>query len=61
MWWSESNHPRSPSPWRRGAFVGFDRQGQGGGNDAPVVPLVTTLFDAGRADHVLISGDAIRG
>lgn len=44
---------------RRGAFVGFDRQG--GGNDAPVVPLVMALIDAGFADHVLISGDASRG
>jgi phosphotriesterase-related protein len=44
---------------RRGAFVGFDRQG--GGNDAPVVPLVLALIDAGFADHILISGDASRG
>jgi phosphotriesterase-related protein len=44
---------------RRGAFIGFDRQG--GGNDAPVVPLVMALIDAGFADHVLISGDASRG
>ena len=44
---------------RRGAFVGFDRPG--GGNDAPVEPLVMALSDAGFADHVLISGDASRG
>jgi phosphotriesterase-related protein len=44
---------------RRGAFVGFDRQG--GGGDAAVVPLVMALLDAGFADHVLISGDASRG
>ena len=44
---------------RRGAYVGFDRQG--GGNDAPVVPLVIALIDAGFADHILISGDASRG
>jgi len=44
---------------RRGAFVGFDRQG--GNNDAAVVPLVIALLDAGFADHVLISGDASRG
>ena len=43
---------------RRGAFVGFDRQG--GGGDAQVVPLVMALIDAGFADHVLISGDALR-
>src|SRR5678815_758792 len=41
---------------RRGAFVGFDRQG--GGGDANVVPLVMALLEAGFADHVLISGDA---
>ncbi len=44
---------------RRGGFVAFDRQG--GGGDAPVVPLVIALLDAGFADHVLISGDASRG
>ena len=44
---------------RRGAYVGFDRQG-GRGDDA-VVPLVMALIDAGFADHVLISGDAFRG
>jgi phosphotriesterase-related protein len=43
---------------RRGAFVGFDRQG--GRGDAPVVPLVMALLNAGFADHVLISGDASR-
>ncbi len=44
---------------RRGGYVGFDRQG--GGRDAPVVPLVMALVEAGFADHVLISGDASRG
>jgi phosphotriesterase-related protein len=44
---------------RRGAFVGFDRQGSP--RDAAVVPLVTALIDAGFADHILISGDAFRG
>ena len=43
---------------RRGAYVGFDRQG--GRGDARVVPLVMALLDAGFADHVLISGDASR-
>lgn len=43
---------------RRGAFVGFDRQG--GGGDAQVVPLVIALLDAGFVDHILISGDASR-
>lgn len=45
---------------RRGAFVGFDRQG-GGGADAAVVPLIQALIDAGFADHILVSGDASRG
>jgi phosphotriesterase-related protein len=44
---------------RRGAFVGFDRQGSP--RDAPVVPLVLGLIEAGFADHILISGDASRG
>lgn len=44
---------------RRGGYVGFDRQG--GGRDAPVVPLVMALLEAGFADQVLISGDASRG
>jgi phosphotriesterase-related protein len=44
---------------RRGAFVGFDRQG--GGGDAPVVPLIMALVEAGFADRILISGDASRG
>jgi len=45
---------------RRGAFVGFDRQG-GGFGDAPVVPLISALLEAGFEDHILISGDASRG
>jgi phosphotriesterase-related protein len=44
---------------RRGAFVGFDRQG--GPGDAQVVPLVMALIEAGFADHLLFSGDASRG
>jgi phosphotriesterase-related protein len=44
---------------RRGAFVGFDRQGSG--RDAGVVPMVKALIDAGFADHLLFSGDAFRG
>jgi predicted metal-dependent phosphotriesterase family hydrolase len=40
---------------RRGAFVGFDRQG--GPNDEPVVPIVMSLIDAGYADHLLFSSD----
>jgi len=44
---------------RRGAFVGFDRQG--GNNDAPQVPLVMALIDAGFADHLMFSADASSG
>jgi phosphotriesterase-related protein len=44
---------------RRGAYVGFDRQGSP--RDAAVVPLVMGLIEAGFADHILISGDAFRG
>jgi phosphotriesterase-related protein len=43
---------------RRGAFVGFDRQGN---NDAPQVPMVTALIDAGFADHLMFSADASSG
>jgi phosphotriesterase-related protein len=44
---------------RRGAFVGFDRQG--GNGDAQQVPMVMALIDAGFADHLLFSADASRG
>jgi phosphotriesterase-related protein len=44
---------------RRGAFVCFDRQGSG--NDAPVLPLVKGLIEAGFASQLLFSGDAFRG
>ncbi len=44
---------------RRGAYVGFDRQGSA--RDAPVVPLIMGLIESGFADHILISGDASRG
>jgi phosphotriesterase-related protein len=44
---------------RRGAFIGFDRQG--GPGDAQVVPLVLALLEGGFADHLLFSGDAFRG
>jgi phosphotriesterase-related protein len=46
---------------RRGGYVGFDRQGGGAGSDAPVVPLIMALIEAGFTDHILISGDASRG
>ena len=41
---------------RRGAFVGFDRQG--GNGDAQQVPMVMALIDAGFADHLMFSADA---
>src|SRR6516225_6649700 len=44
---------------RRGAFVGFDRQG--GNNDAQQVPMVMTLIEAGYADHLMFSADASSG
>jgi len=44
---------------RRGAFVGFDRQG--GNNDAQQVPMVMALIDAGFADHLMLSSDASSG
>ena len=44
---------------RRGAFVGFDRQGSP--RDTAVVSLAMGLIEAGFADHILVSGDASRG
>lgn len=44
---------------RRGAFVGFDRQG--GNNDAQQVPLVMALLEAGFADHLMFSADTSSG
>ncbi len=43
---------------RRGAYVGFDRQGQ---NDTQQVPMVMALVDAGFADHLMFSADASSG
>ena len=43
---------------RRGAFVGFDRQGV---NDTQQVPMVVALIDAGFADHLMFSADASSG
>jgi phosphotriesterase-related protein len=40
---------------RRGAFVGFDRQG--GPGDAQQVPLVMKLLEAGFADNLMFSAD----
>jgi predicted metal-dependent phosphotriesterase family hydrolase len=44
---------------RRGAYVGFDRQG--GNNDSQQVPLVMALIEAGFADHLMFSADASSG
>jgi phosphotriesterase-related protein len=41
---------------RRGAFIGFDRQGRN--SDADQVPMVMALLEAGYADHLLFSSDA---
>jgi phosphotriesterase-related protein len=40
---------------KRGAFVGFDRQGAAG--DARQVPMVMALIEAGYADHLMFSSD----
>jgi len=40
---------------RRGAFVGFDRQG--GAGDAQQVPMVMALIEAGFADNLMLSAD----
>jgi phosphotriesterase-related protein len=40
---------------RRGAFVGFDRQG--GPNDTQQVPMVMALIEAGFADNLMFSSD----
>lgn len=41
---------------RRGAYVGFDRQGSD--RDSQQVPMVMSLIEAGYADHLLFSSDA---
>jgi phosphotriesterase-related protein len=43
---------------RRGAYIGLDRQSQGGFSDDPVVPQVMALIEAGFTEHLLFSGDA---
>ncbi len=40
---------------RRGAFVGFDRQG--GPGDAAVVPMVMALLEAGYANNLMFASD----
>lgn len=44
---------------KRGAFVGFDRQG--GRNDEQQVPMVMALIEAGFPDHLMFSADASSG
>lgn len=40
---------------KRGAFIGFDRQG--GPGDAQQVPMVMSLIEAGYADNLMFSAD----
>jgi predicted metal-dependent phosphotriesterase family hydrolase len=40
---------------RRGAFIGFDRQG--GGGDAQQVPMVMALIEAGFGENLMFSSD----
>jgi phosphotriesterase-related protein len=40
---------------RRGAFVGFDRQG--GNGDDPVAKMAMSLIDAGYGDNLMFSSD----
>src|SRR5882757_10036916 len=40
---------------KRGAFIGFDRQG--GNGDAQQVPMVMAILEAGYADHLMFSAD----
>ena len=40
---------------RRGAFIGFDRQG--GPGDAQQVPMVMALINAGFAENLMFSAD----
>ncbi len=40
---------------KRGAFIGFDRQG--GAGDARQVPMVTALIEAGYADNLMFASD----
>jgi phosphotriesterase-related protein len=40
---------------RRGAFIGFDRQG--GNGDDPVAKMAKSLIDAGYADNLMFSSD----
>ncbi|MBZ5675024.1 MAG: hypothetical protein LAP61_12335 [Acidobacteriia bacterium] len=44
---------------RRGAFIGFDRQG--GNGDAQQVPMVMALVEAGFAGQLMFSADASSG
>jgi phosphotriesterase-related protein len=43
---------------RRGAYVGFDRQGN---NDTQQIPMVMALIEAGFADHLMFSADGSSG
>jgi phosphotriesterase-related protein len=43
---------------RRGAYVGFDRQGN---NDTQQIPMVMSLIEAGFANNLMFSADASSG
>ena len=43
---------------KRGAYVGFDRQGN---NDTQQIPMVMSLIEAGFADNLMFSADASSG
>jgi len=49
---------------RRGAYIGFDRQGGmgpgGDDGDKAVVPMIMGLIESGFTDQILVSGDAGR-
>jgi phosphotriesterase-related protein len=51
----DTNVPVQKAICRRGAFIGFDRQG--GPGDAQQVPMVMALIEAGFADNLMFSAD----
>jgi phosphotriesterase-related protein len=56
---SDPNAGVQKSICKRGAFVGFDRQG--GPGDAAQVKVIMALLEAGYADHLLLSSDFSAG
>ncbi len=51
----DKNAPVQKAICKRGAFIGFDRQG--GNGDAQQVPMVMALIEAGYADNLMFSAD----